>query len=116
MCANTGKVANVFKNHFGIKHGDHVFFYAPTIPMILCLMLSCARMGAVHNACYGGVGPEQLAERLDESNPKLIIVVSGAFEALPDEEKTEEKPFEIVKYAPVLEKALALCKKVDKSV
>ena len=69
-------------------------------------------MGAVHNACFGGVPPEQLAERLDESNPKLIIVVSGAFEAVPAEERTEENPFKIVKYVPTLEKALGMCKKV----
>lgn len=79
-------------------------------------MLSCARMGAVHNACYGGVSAEQLAVRLDESNPKLIVVVSGAFEAIPAAERTEENPFKIVKYVPILEAALALCKKVNKSV
>ena len=73
-------------------------------------------MGAVHNACFGGVGAEQLAARLDESHPKLIIVVSGAFEAVPDEERTEENPFKIVKYVPILEEALKLCKKLDKSV
>jgi propionyl-CoA synthetase len=116
VCANTGKIANVFKNHFGLVPGDHVFFYAPTIPMVLCVLLSCARMGAVHDACYGGVSPEQLAARLDVSKPKLIMVVSGAFEAVPDDEKTEERPFDIVKYVPNLEKALDLCKNVDRSV
>lgn len=84
--------------------------------MILCLMLSCARMGAVHNACFGGVDATQLAQRLDESNPKLIIVVSGAFEPVADEERTPENPFKIVKYVPILEEALSKCTKLDKSV
>lgn len=79
-------------------------------------MLSCARMGAVHNACFGGCDPNRLAERLDEANPKLVIVVSGAFEALPDEEKTEENPFKIVKYRPILEEALSKCKVCPKDV
>jgi len=73
-------------------------------------------MGAVHNACFGGVNADQLATRLDESHPKLIIVVSGGFEALPDEERTEENPFRIVKYVPILEEALTKCKTLDKGV
>ena len=42
--------------------------------------------------------------------------MSGAFEPVPDEERTEDNPFKIVKYVPVLEEALTLCKKLDKSV
>ena len=77
-------------------------------------MLSCARMGAVHNVCFGGVGAKALAERLDESCPKLIVVVSGGFEALGAAERSEENPFKITKYVPILEEALALCTKADK--
>jgi len=73
-------------------------------------------MGAVHNQCYGGVCAERLAERLDESKPKLIVVVSGAFEPVPDDERTEERPFDVVHYVPILEKALGMCKNVDPNI
>lgn len=71
-------------------------------------------MGAVHNGCYGGECAKTLAERLDESNPKLIIVVSGAFEPVEDGKRTEENPYTITKYVPILEEALALCKTANK--
>jgi acyl-coenzyme A synthetase/AMP-(fatty) acid ligase len=77
-------------------------------------MLACARMGAVHNCCYGGVSAKELAERLDESNPKIIIVVSAGFEPIEEKDRTEETPFIIKHYVPILEEALGLCTKANK--
>ena len=82
--------------------------------MILCLMLACARMGAVHNACPPGVSAKELSERLDESNPKIIIVVSGGFVPVPEAERTEAEPVKVKHFVPLLEEALGMCTKANK--
>ena len=70
---------NVLKNKFNIAAGDQVFIYMPNIPMAILTMLTCARMGAVHNVAYAGMPAKELAERLDDSDPKLIFTCSGGF-------------------------------------
>jgi len=88
----------------------------PNIPMAILAMLTCARIGAVHNVAHPGEAANELAARLDASEPKLVFTCSGGFRSLDFHERTEEKPYEIVKYAPILEEAFGLATKVDKNI
>lgn len=52
----------------------------PNIPMALLAVLTCSRMGAIHNVAHAGMRAKQLAERLDEADPKLVFTCSGGFD------------------------------------
>jgi len=88
----------------------------PNIPMALLAMLTCSRIGAIHNVAFAGTPAKRLAERLDEAKPKLIFTASGGFEAVSCKHKTEEEPFTVVKYSPILEEAFGMTKAADKDV
>ena len=57
----------------GVKKGDTVIIYMPMIPEALVAVLSCARIGAVHSVVFGGFAPNELAIRIDDAKPKIII-------------------------------------------
>ena len=64
----------------GVNKGDTVIIYMPMIPQAVVAMLACARLGAVHSVVFGGFAPHELAIRIDDAKPKLIISASGAME------------------------------------
>ena len=66
------KCANVLK-HNGIQKGDVVAIYMPMIPEAIFTMLACARIGAVHNVVFAGFSPQSLAERVQDSQARMII-------------------------------------------
>ncbi len=70
--AEVCRFANVLKNQ-GVKVGDRVTLYMPMIPETAIAMLACTRIGAVHSVVFGGFSPEALADRLDDSRPKIVI-------------------------------------------
>ena len=79
----------------GIKKGDRVVIYMPMIPEAVFAMLACARIGAIHSVVFGGFAPHELAVRIDDATPDLIIAASYGIEV--------EK---IIPYKPLLDEAL----------
>ncbi|KAF0152097.1 MAG: acetyl-coenzyme A synthetase [Ignavibacteria bacterium] len=75
----TCKFGNVLKS-LGVKKGDRVTIYMGRVPEIVIAMLACARIGAIHSVVYGGFSVESLAERIEDSNSKVLIVSDGAYQ------------------------------------
>lgn len=64
----------------GVEKGDTVVIYMPMIPEAAVAMLACARLGAVHSVVFGGFAPNELAIRIDDAKPKLILTASCGIE------------------------------------
>lgn len=64
----------------GIEKGDRVIIYMPMIPEAVIGMLACARLGAVHSVVFGGFAAHELAIRIDDAQPKVILTASGGKE------------------------------------
>ncbi|MDG2198399.1 MAG: propionyl-CoA synthetase [SAR324 cluster bacterium] len=71
--------AGVLKNH-GVVKGDRIIVYMPMIPQAIIAMLACARLGAIHSVVFGGFAPNELAVRIDDARPKLLITASCGIE------------------------------------
>ncbi len=80
----------------GVKKGDTIIIYMPMIPQAVVAMLACARVGAVHSVVFGGFAPHELAIRIDDAKPKLLITASGAVEIK-----------RLIEYKPMVDKAIA---------
>ncbi|HSA82749.1 MAG TPA: AMP-binding protein, partial [Geminicoccaceae bacterium] len=65
----------------GVGQGDRVIIYLPMVPEALIAMLGCARIGAVHSVVFGGFASHELAARIDDAKPKLLISASCGIEA-----------------------------------
>ncbi|MDH4246860.1 MAG: propionate--CoA ligase [Deltaproteobacteria bacterium] len=61
----------------GLAKGDRVIIYLPMIPEALVVMLACGRLGAIHSVVFGGFAPHNLATRIDDAKPKLVITADG---------------------------------------
>ncbi len=81
----------------GVEKGDRVVIYLPMMPQAVVAMLACARLGAVHSVVFGGFAGKELAARLDDAKPKVIVTASGGIE-----------PSRVVEYLPTIVEALAL--------
>lgn len=79
LLRETKKFANVLKS-LGVRKGDRVTLYMGRVPELMIAMLACARIGAIHSVVYGGFTVEALAERIDDSQSKVLIVADGAFQ------------------------------------
>lgn len=82
---------------FGVQKGDRVILYMPMVPESMVAMLACARIGAVHSVVFGGFAAKELATRIEDAKPKLILSASCGIE-----------PGRIVKYKPLLDEAIEL--------
>jgi propionyl-CoA synthetase len=82
---------------FGVQKGDRVVLYMPMVPEAVIAMLACARIGAVHSVVFGGFAAKELATRIDDAQPKLILSASCGLE-----------PGRIVHYKPLLDEAIKL--------
>ena len=82
---------------FGVEKGDRVVIYMPMIPEAVIAMLACARLGAVHSVVFGGFAPHELAVRIDDAQPKVVVSASCGIE-----------PSRVVEYKPMLDRALEL--------
>jgi acyl-coenzyme A synthetase/AMP-(fatty) acid ligase len=71
--------AGVLKSQ-GVEKGDRVILYMPMIPEAVIAMLACARLGAVHSVVFGGFAANELAIRIDDAQPKLILTASVGIE------------------------------------
>ena len=65
---------------FGVRQGDVVILYMPMVPEAVFGMLACARIGAIHSVVFGGFAPKELATRIDDCKPKLILSASCGIE------------------------------------
>jgi propionyl-CoA synthetase len=79
----------------GVEQGDRVVIYMPMIPQAAFAMLACARLGAIHSVVFGGFSSAELAKRIDDAKPKLVMSASHGVE-----------PSRIVEYKPLLDGAL----------
>ncbi|MBJ80227.1 MAG: propionyl-CoA synthetase, partial [Myxococcales bacterium] len=73
------KCAGVLKKH-GVEKGDRVIIYMPMVPEAVISILACARIGAVHSVVFGGFAANELAVRIDDCNPKVILSASCGVE------------------------------------
>ena len=72
------RFANVLKRN-GLKPGDRVLIYLPMVPEAAIAMLACARVGAVHSVVFGGFSAQSVADRIQDSQAKLVITADGGF-------------------------------------
>ncbi len=83
----------------GVEQGDRVIVYMPMVPEAVVAMLACARIGAVHSVVFGGFASNELAVRIDDCTPKVIVAASCGLE-----------PGRTVEYKPLLDDAIELAK------
>lgn len=93
------KFAAILKYKFEIQAGDRVLIYMPMVSNAAFAMLACARIGAIHSVVFGGFAAKELANRIDDCQPKLIITCSIGIE-----------PKKLIKYAPIVDEALTHCR------
>jgi propionyl-CoA synthetase len=84
---------------FGVVKGDRVIVYMPMIPEAIVAMLACARIGAIHSVVFGGFAAKELATRIDDAEPKMVLTASCGVE-----------PGRIVQYKPLLDEAIDLAR------
>ena len=90
------RFANVLKSR-GFKAGDRTIIYMPMIPELPIAMLACARIGAVHSVVFGGFAANELALRIDDAAPKVIVSASCGIEVN-----------RVLPYKPMLDRAIGL--------
>ncbi len=81
----------------GVSAGDRVIIYLPMVPEAMIAMLACARIGAVHSVVFGGFAPEELAARIDDAKPRVVITASCGIEGP-----------RIIEYKPMVDDALQM--------
>jgi propionyl-CoA synthetase len=79
----------------GVEKGDRVVIYMPMVPEAVVAMLACARLGAIHSVVFGGFAPAELAARIEDAQPKVVVAASCGIE-----------PSRVVEYKPMLDAAL----------
>lgn len=83
----------------GVAEGDRVIIYMPMIPEAIISMLACARLGAIHSVVFGGFAAPELAARIDDAQPKLLLAASCGIEFATT-----------IPYMPLIEDALRLAR------
>lgn len=92
----TSRVAGALAN-LGVGKGDRVVIYMPMVPETVVAMLACARLGAVHSVVFGGFAAPELATRIDDATPKVVLSASCGIE------------FDrVIPYKPLLDEAVRL--------
>ena len=81
----------------GVARGDRVIIYMPMVPEAVVAMLACARIGAVHSVVFGGFAPLELAKRIDDAQPVMVVSASCGIEVQ-----------RVIPYKPLLDEALKL--------
>jgi len=104
MRDQVAKIAGGLKN-LGVAKGDTVVIYMPMIPEAVMTMLACARLGAIHSVVFGGFAPHELAIRIDDAKPKLIVTASSGIEV-----------DRIIPYKPMVDKAVELAQHLVQNV
>jgi propionyl-CoA synthetase len=92
----TARVAGALAS-LGVTRGDRVVIYMPMVPEAVITMLACARLGAIHSVVFGGFAAAELAKRIDDAQPIVVVSASCGLE-----------PGRVVAYKPLLDAALTL--------
>jgi propionyl-CoA synthetase len=92
----TARFAGVLRS-LGVGKGDRVVIYMPMVPEAVVAMLACARLGAIHSVVFGGFAAHELAARIDDARPAVVVSASCGIE-----------PTRVVDYKPMLDAALDL--------
>jgi propionyl-CoA synthetase len=90
------KVAGALRD-LGVEKGDRVVVYMPMVPEAVMTMLACARLGAVHSVVFGGFAAAELATRISDARPKVIVSASCGIEVS-----------RVIAYKPLLDRAIEL--------
>ncbi len=88
------RFAGILKE-LGVEKGDRVLIYMPMVPEAAIAMLACARIGAVHSVVFGGFAPHELATRIEDAKPRVVVSASCGIE-----------PGRVVAYKPLLDAAI----------
>lgn len=91
-----GRIAAMLARQ-GVVKGDRVILYMPMIPQTLFAMVACARLGALHSVVFGGFAPLELAKRIDDAAPRLLLTASCGIEGA-----------RTIAYKPMVDEALKL--------
>lgn len=83
----------------GVGRGDRVLIYMPMVPQAVFAMLACARLGAIHSVVFGGFASVNLAQRIDDASPKVIVCADAG-----------SRGGKVTPYKPLLDKAISLSK------
>jgi propionyl-CoA synthetase len=83
----------------GVAKGDRVLIYMPMVPEAVMAMLACARLGAIHSVVFGGFAAPELATRIEDAKPKVMLSASCGIELQ-----------RVIPYKPLLDQAIALAK------
>lgn len=94
---HTARFAGVLRS-LGVDRGDRVVIYMPMISEAVIAMLACARLGAVHSVVFGGFAGHELAVRIDDTRPVVVVSASCGIE-----------PSRVVEYKPMLDAAIEVC-------
>ena len=89
----------------GVTKGDRVIIYMPMVPEAIVAMLACARIGAIHSVVFGGFASHELAVRIDDAQPKIILAASCGIE-----------PGRVIEYKPLIDGAIELSEHKPESV
>src|SRR6266511_3399989 len=81
----------------GVRRGDRVIVYIPMVSEAVVAMLACARLGAVHSVVFGGFAANELASRIEDARPKVVVSASCGIE-----------PGRVVAYKPLLDAAIEM--------
>jgi propionyl-CoA synthetase len=92
--AQVSKIAGMLAAE-GVEKGDRVVIYMPMIPEAAMAMLACARLGAIHSVVFGGFAPNELAVRIEDAEPKVIMTASCGIEIS-----------KIIPYKPLVDRAI----------
>ncbi len=104
LLEQVAKFAGVLRS-LGVSKGDRVVIYMPMVPEALVAMLACARIGAVHSVVFGGFAPAELAVRIDDALPKVIVAASCGIE-----------PTRVIPYKPMIDAAIRRCEHAPERV
>ncbi|PRZ12722.1 AMP-binding protein [Nesterenkonia sandarakina] len=96
LTEEVAKCAGMLRD-LGVGAGDRVIIYLPMIPQAPIAMLACARIGAVHSVVFGGFAAKELASRIDDASPDVVLTATGGIE-----------PTRTVEYLPTVAEALRL--------
>lgn len=96
LLEETGRVAAMLRS-LGLQKGDRAVIYMPMVPETIFAMLACARLGVIHSVVFGGFAPLELAKRIDDATPKIVLTASCGIEGA-----------RTIAYKPLVDEAIAL--------
>ena len=96
LLERVSKIAGFLKS-LGVQKGDTVIIYMPMVPEAVMAMLACARLGAIHSVVFGGFAPRELAVRIEDAKPRVMISASCGIEVQ-----------KVIPYKPLLDEAIKI--------